>query len=490
MNNDIRLLLIESAKANKPIYYSQVMEKLGLKAGKMEDHNELSAILADISRHEVSEGRPMLSAMAMYSPDYVRIKNLTDTHGNGFYELAVELTQQEKNKLKNTLYAFEQIKECHNYWSNPLHYNLATTGASHNHTLNFFTPAEVQFLGSWGGQVYDKQNAQHVAAKNYIIDSVGKKTVYWSREVVRRLPGYDVFNWRMWSQRGWVNTATGKIQVAKFKHYTWARIFKKGDDYKDIFFTVGVDGDTEELVFKLDYYFEANSELNHQQKEIVKKNLPSELRWRAISINDLHQYNWQSLIELTSQFIAENSHVYDKLIELAWGDKQPELIFTNTLRKQARPPDGLSELPAMNPSFTGTDKDFIQDAVEKKEIGDAGEELVIQYEKNFLASLGFHAFADKVCKQKDGKGYDVLSYNSKGEEKYIEVKTTRGNALTPFDYTINEYLFASKHEGNYFIYRLYNYDEESNTADFFIIEDPVNGLLFQPILFKSYYKQP
>jgi len=46
----------------------------------------------------------------------------------------------------------------------------------------------------------------------------------------------------MWSQKGWEETDNAKRQVARFKDYSWARLFRLGDDHKDIFFTVGVHG--------------------------------------------------------------------------------------------------------------------------------------------------------------------------------------------------------------------------------------------------------
>ena len=60
----------------------------------------------------------------------------------------------------------------------------------------------------------------------------------------------------------------------------------------------------------------------------------------------------------------------------------------------------------------------------------------------------------------------MLSFSENRKPKYIEVKTTPGKSLTPFHYSLNEKLFAEKNSEQYFIYRLYNYDEDSNTADF------------------------
>jgi hypothetical protein len=74
--------------------------------------------------------------------------------------------------------------------------------------------------------------------------------------------------------------------------------------------------------------------LNSEQKEIVDKNIPKELRWKSIPASDLEDHDWNSILDLTASFISEHLHVYDKLIKLAWGDSQPEEVFSNFLRPQ------------------------------------------------------------------------------------------------------------------------------------------------------------
>ena len=75
------------------------------------------------------------------------------------------------------------------------------------------------------------------------------------------------------------------------------------------------------------------------------------------------------------------------------------------------------------------------------------------------------------------------------EPKYIEVKTTKGNSISPFNLTINEKLFSEQNVGSYVIYRLYNYNEESNTADFFMIEQLEESVLMRPTTYKVYIKK-
>jgi len=482
MNQEIRLLLIEHARKGTPASYKEVMQRAHLNHENIGDRKKNSTLLYEISKYEHDHGRPLLSAVAMYAD----LKG----HGNGFYDLAEEFGFGPQKKLAEEFFAITQMNACFEFWKNDTNYQLfaALQSPPKAHKIPFFQQQDVEFLNVWGGQVYDKSNRQHVSAKNYIMDALGSKTVYWSNELIKQLPGFDTFNWRMWSQKGWEDTPTGKVRVAKFKTYTWARIYKKGDAYKDIFFTVGADGARNELVYKLDYYYEPSSELTAAQKEIINNNIPHELRWKSVPTADFNEWDWNKLLAISKAFISEHAHVYDRLILLAWGKSSPELVFNNMLRKKNPPAAGVSVLPVLNPSFKGVETDYVQQTIEHKEIGDAGEELVKQYEKDRLNAANLPLLADKVESVLDGKGYDLISFNIDGSPIYIEVKTTVGGELMPFNYTINEYLFAENYPNNYCIYRLYNFDDDTNTADFYIINEPFEQLLFQPIVYKAYYK--
>lgn len=62
----------------------------------------------------------------------------------------------------------------------------------------------------------------------------------------------------------------------------------------------------------------------------------------------------------------------------------------------------------------------------------------------------------------DGAGYDIYSFTESGIPKFIEVKTTRGAADTPFYMTSNEVNFSREHRGHYHLYRVFNYRRDSN----------------------------
>jgi len=281
----------------------------------------------------------------------------------------------------------------------------------------------------------------------------------------------------------------GAKEVLTMVKLSRARIYKKGDKDKNIFFTLGIDVERDSLIYKLDYFHEKNSTLSNEQKSLCKKHIPETLKWNEIPDIELINWNWESLISFSVEFIANNDHHYDQLIDLVWGENEPKEVFNNSLSHKEFPLGGFDELPSLNPSFKGVKTDFIKKNINNKELGDAGEELVRDCEIKKLNLMGLNSLANKVKIIEDGKGYDILSFDKDGKEIYIEVKTTKGNEKTPFHLSINERLFSEKEVDTYCIYRLYNYNYENNNADYFIIKNPSEELLFQPTDFKIYLKR-
>lgn len=100
----------------------------------------------------------------------------------------------------------------------------------------------------------------------------------------------------------------------------------------------------------------------------------------------------------------------------------------------------------------------------RTELGRLGEAYVIRYETNRVLQFAEYD-ADRIIhlsdEQGDGAGFDIISINENGSERFIEVKTTKGSLDTPFYMTENEraYFKLYKDEGDLFIYRVYNFDE-------------------------------
>ncbi|MBN2298073.1 MAG: DUF3427 domain-containing protein [Deltaproteobacteria bacterium] len=102
----------------------------------------------------------------------------------------------------------------------------------------------------------------------------------------------------------------------------------------------------------------------------------------------------------------------------------------------------------------------------------AGEKIVIAYEKRSLIESGradlAHMVRHVAAIEGEYAAYDVESYTPQGEVKYIEVKTTRGSADTPFYLRNHELEFARRHPDNYYLYRVYEYDEALNAGKLYL----------------------
>lgn len=127
----------------------------------------------------------------------------------------------------------------------------------------------------------------------------------------------------------------------------------------------------------------------------------------------------------------------------------------------------------------------IENEKAKKETGNFGELLVLQYEQEKLERLGINKIPEHKSKSEgDGLGYDILSYDEKGEEIFIEVKTTSKGANVPFFITCNELEKSKQESDRYFLYRLYDFDELNNNAKFFIQKGDLTKLCLNPIKYK------
>lgn len=111
--------------------------------------------------------------------------------------------------------------------------------------------------------------------------------------------------------------------------------------------------------------------------------------------------------------------------------------------------------------------------------GSKGEKIVVRVEQDRLREIGKPELArkvDRVSTKDDTLGYDILSFNDDGSERYIEVKASSGNNKTVrFYVSTNEY-FTGKEKKNYFIY--FVEDVNSLSPKITIIKDPIDESRF------------
>jgi hypothetical protein len=111
--------------------------------------------------------------------------------------------------------------------------------------------------------------------------------------------------------------------------------------------------------------------------------------------------------------------------------------------------------------FVGVQRDYLAREARNRSLGLAGEVFVIAFEQHRLWQLGKKLLSEKVehvSKTKgDGLGYDVLSFDSDGRERFIEVKTTSFGRETPFYVSRNELSFSTSFASQYSLCRVFEF---------------------------------
>jgi len=148
---------------------------------------------------------------------------------------------------------------------------------------------------------------------------------------------------------------------------------------------------------------------------------------------------------------------------------------------QRTAPPSPSASPTASPGTghrTGRHPDYGALEEENRRRGAQGEELVVGYERGWLRQHSRPDLAERVRwtarDDGDGLGYDVVSYDLDGHERYIEVKTTRLGAGTPFYITSAELDFARRHADRYALYRVYDVLHEPRP---FALEGDISNVL-------------
>lgn len=99
-----------------------------------------------------------------------------------------------------------------------------------------------------------------------------------------------------------------------------------------------------------------------------------------------------------------------------------------------------------------------------RQLGRAGEEFVVDAEREHLHRSGRRDLADKVVWVAndigDGLGYDIASFKEDGSPRHIEVKTTNLGARTPFFITRWEVQVSKSEAPMWALYRVFDFRSE------------------------------
>jgi hypothetical protein len=121
------------------------------------------------------------------------------------------------------------------------------------------------------------------------------------------------------------------------------------------------------------------------------------------------------------------------------------------------------------PAFNAMKRDYLEREALNRSLGLAGEEFVVQFEHWRLIQLGKPELAERVDHVSktlgDGLGYDVLSFESNGKERLIEVKTTTFGRDTPFFVSRGELALSKAAVDQFHLYRLFQFRKAPKIFD-------------------------
>lgn len=174
------------------------------------------------------------------------------------------------------------------------------------------------------------------------------------------------------------------------------------------------------------------------------------------------RYNFQrsKLISRVSDYLRTHLHLEKQFDAFAVEvpAREPAVNFAGWL---VEPPE-KGVIPKETQSVRAPVKvNYLEREQYNRNLGQQGEELAMAYERTLLINAGKETLADRIewvsRDQGDGLGFDILSKNLNGTDKYIEVKTTKLSKETPFFFTSNELIFSIRNEANFHLYRIYDF---------------------------------
>ncbi|MGR5144755.1 DUF3883 domain-containing protein [Photobacterium sp. DNB23_23_1] len=163
----------------------------------------------------------------------------------------------------------------------------------------------------------------------------------------------------------------------------------------------------------------------------------------------------------------------------------------------------LTEVPPPKPKLQSKSKsrakrppsgsiDWAKREQRNRELGQAGELFVIEYEKQKLIAANLCNLAEQVehvAQIDSSAGYDIKSFNLDGNEIYIEVKTTTGSISNPFYISRNEVDVSNELDTNFWVYRLFDFKFNNKKNKFFALRGSIcSNFELTPETFKATVK--
>lgn len=178
-------------------------------------------------------------------------------------------------------------------------------------------------------------------------------------------------------------------------------------------------------------------------------------------------FNFQaSLVDAVVRWLQHHPDWLAPAVRMAMGPSPAALreeamlwIGPPPTHSNAPPPAELEQMTTFARKYDVAERD-----ARNRALGLAGEERVLAHERASLLAAGRTDLAARIRwvshVDGDGAGYDILSFDTDGSDRLIEVKTTNGWERTPFHISRNELAVAEERRADWRLLRLWNFARE------------------------------
>jgi hypothetical protein len=199
--------------------------------------------------------------------------------------------------------------------------------------------------------------------------------------------------------------------------------------------------------------------------------------------------NYQGLLfDVVAEQVSRNS-LFDRTATSA-AEQTAIVPLLSSIGEIVVPPPVL-KLSAKEPvkeykrRTVGFRRDYIEREARNSSLGLSGERFVLSYEQKRLHQMGKKKLSERVehvsSTKGDGLGFDILSFEKDGKERYIEVKTTSFPKETPFFISKSEIEFSKAFSPQFRLYRLFEF--RRNPRIFILPGEVSRNCILDPVSF-------
>ncbi len=203
--------------------------------------------------------------------------------------------------------------------------------------------------------------------------------------------------------------------------------------------------------------------------------------------------NAQLLLRKSVQkFVLEHADLVRKVVDALEDVKTPSEQKFKAVVVDPPPLETVARLESAAPRVRLPRKvDFAARDESNRTLGRAGEQWVLDFEHQRLVEANLSELVQGVDwvsdRLGDGAGYDILSFESASQSRFIEVKTTNGAHGSSFIISRNELDFSKEAGEAFFLYRLFQF--RRSPALYLLQGDVSKHLHLEPLDFRASFRQ-